>query len=208
MCWNLLWVFYSLYLWRKLRIFVVRLGWLDSCCPLGLVCLWWHWGWSLASLVDVSPPGGPRCWGLYRGYCPCFLLNERSLVFARFVFVQGVEGHAESSLMVWLISMQYEQCNQWPISMQCRLSPVQRHVWLSFKRPRAIDLTLPVKTVPAGKKEECTLIFWTFLRARILPVYGNVRSLTVFPQYGASSSCIGSPGFDNDRCFFYFLVRS
>ena len=89
---------------------------------------------------------------------------------------------------------------------QCTSSPVQRHVRLSFKRPRAINLTLPVKTVPAGKKEECTLIFWTFLRARILPVYGNVRSLTVFPQYGASSSCIGSPGFYNDRCFFFIFL--
>ena len=33
-----------------------------------------------------------------------------------------------------------------------------------------------------GKKEECTFWFFrTFLHARILPVYGNVRSLTVFP---------------------------
>ena len=181
MCWDLLWVFYSLYLWRKLRIFV-RLGWLGSRCPLGLVCLWWHRGWFLASLVDVSPPGGPRCWGVHRGYCPCFLLNERSLVFARLVFVQGVEGHAESSLMVWLISMQYEQCNQWAISMQSTISPVQRHVWLSFKRPRAIDLALPVKTVPAfAGKRRMHFDFWTFLHAHNLPVYGNVRSLTVFP---------------------------
>ena len=82
--------------------------------------------------------------------------------------------------------------------MQC--SPVQWHVRLSFKRPRAIDLTLPVKTVPAEEKRRMQFDF--FGHFCILPVYGNVRSLAVFPQYGASSSCIGSPGFDNDRCFF------
>ena len=84
--------------------------------------------------------------------------------------------------VAWLFG--WSQCNvSNAISgqYQCTSSPVQRHVRLSFKRPRAIDLTLPVKTIPAEGKEECSLIFWTFLHARISPVYRNVRSLTVFP---------------------------
>ena len=66
----------------------------------------------------------------------------------------------------WLlmISIQCEQCNLWPISMQC--SPVQRHVRLSFKRPRAIDLTLPVKTVPAGKKRRMHFLIFQNIFAR------------------------------------------
>ena len=102
----------------------------------------------------------------------------------------------------WLlmISIQCEQCNQRP----CQRTHLFNGTYgFRSSAPGPSILLCLSRLYLQGKKEECTFWFFrTFLHARILPVYGNVRSLAVFPQYGASSSCIGSPGFDNDRCFF------